>query len=226
MYVAVKLRNSKPLSNKKLEINLYGTLEDAEIKHNEWKAMVEEAQNLQLTSSQIGQVEPPGMDQTILTIERVTYISSPGLFWVQTASVAKQEIRLQEIIPQALRSCPPVSNVHDIKAGNLYLAPFKDESGETHFYRGRINQIRMDSVLVFFVDFGNTENVATKDLRVISANVIKDFSELVTIPGLALECCLAGIQPHTLRNAKGLYDDEVLRYFQNLVFGHVGGRIR
>jgi len=185
---------------------------------------VEEAENLQLTSKQISQVDPPDMGETSLSIERISHASSPGRFWVQTSSVAKQDIRLQEIIPQVLRLCPPVSNLHDMTVGNLYLAPFKDDGGETYFYRGRINAILGNSVLVFFIDFGNTDGVDMKDLRVISSNAIKDFPELTTIPGLALECRLACIQPNTL-SAKGLYSDKCLEAFQNLVNGHVGGRV-
>ena len=49
-----------------------------------------------------------------------------------------------------------------------------------------------------------------KDLRVITSEVIKEFSDLVTIPGLALECRLANIEPNKLRNSKGLWDQEVV----------------
>ena len=224
VYVAVKLRNSRPLG-KKLAINLYGSLELAEEKHKEWKKMVENAKDHQLSSPYLEQISPPGRDKNSLNIERITHVSSPSLFWVHTMESSQMELRVQEMITQVLRHCTQVSNKYDIKEGCLYLAPFKDEDGDTQFYRARVDKILNLSVMVFFVDFGNNEKVDLRDLRVLSAKIINDFPELVTIPCLALECCLASVKPNTLRNAKGLYDDLVIDTFREMINAHTGGKL-
>ena len=206
---------------------MYGSVEMAEAKHEEWKKAVEIAKKKQLQSTHIEQIPPPGKDVSHLNIERITHVSSPSMFWVQTTEVSHNVERLHTIIEHSLRNCPQVGSIYDVKVGNMFLAPFKDPSEkEIHFYRARVNAImEKEKVVVFFIDYGNVEIVDYRNLRVMSAGVVQEFSELVTIPGLAHECCLASVQPDRLRSSKGLWDDEVIKKFKNLLLGHVGGNI-
>ena len=210
---------------KKLSFNLYGTKEIAEAKHEEWKETVEKLQQKKLTCKEIEQVEPPGKEQDLLNIEKVTHISSPSMFWVQTAENKDKDERLLTIINQVLVQCPAVKK--DVKIGDLFLAPYREtKDDETQFYRGRVNSVDGEDARVFFIDFGNVEIVKLKNLREIPSSVVKSFPDLVTIPGLALECRLGGIQPNKLRNAKGLWDDEVIRLFKEYIFGHCGSNLK
>ena len=49
---------------------------------------------------------------------------------------------------------------------------------------------------------------------------------MVNIPGQALECRLAQLQPSSIRNSKGLWDEEVVARFTDLVTrGGAEGRL-
>ena len=209
-------------------MKLYGTVDIAKAKHKEWKEILKRLEEQKkLTSNEIGQVPPPGLDVTCLDIDKVTHISSPSMFWIQTRDRIQDDERLVEIIDQVLRSCVQVTDHKDVRVGNVYLAPYKEEEDEeTHYYRARVHHVTSTKLItVFFIDYGNMAQVDVKDLRVITSEVIKEFSDLVTIPGLALECRLANIEPNKLRNSKGLWDQEVVDHFKELVFSHAGGRI-
>ena len=78
---------------------------------------------------------------------------------------------------------------------------------------------------VFFMDHGNTEFVAIKRLMLIPADQIREFPELVTIPGQAVECSLSGLQPSKARTVKGLWDKEVVDRFKEIKESHVGREI-
>ena len=198
-------------------------MELAEEKHAEWQKVVKKAQDDRLTAMELGQVTPPGMEVTELEVQKVTHISSPSTFWVHTAESAAQDTRVGQIIYQVLSRCTEVP-WGQLREGQLFLAPYKDpEEEETNFYRAKVSRVfGTTSVSVFFVDYGNMEVVNIHNLRVISSDVIREFPDLVSIPGLALECCLGGVQPNQLRNGKGLWDDEVVRSFKDLVYSHVG----
>jgi len=227
VYVAVKLRTIGPM-NKKLRINLYGSVDYAEEKFEEWKKSVKLANDRVARSTDVEQISPPGMDVTDLNIETITHVSSPSMFWVQTSEVSEHDQRLNEIIQQSLRHCTAVQDASFIQVGQLYLAPYETEG----YYRARVNKIFQPTkdknyqVNVFFLDYGNLAMIDVKDLRVIPAQVMKDYSEILTIPGLAQECRLASITPNSLRSSKGLWDEEVVDYFNQLLNGHTGGRIK
>ena len=210
---------------RKLSFNLYGTKEIAEAKHEEWQETVQKLQQMKLTSKEVEQVQPPGKEQDVLNIEKVTHISSPSMFWVQTAENKDKDERLLTIINQVLVQCPAVKK--DVQIGDLFLAPYREsEDDETQFYRARVNTVEGGAARVFFMDFGNVEIVSLKNLREIPSSVVKNFPDLLTIPGLALECRLASIQPNKLRNSKGLWDDEVIRKFKEYIFGHCGSNLK
>ena len=60
---------------------------------------------------------------------------------------------------------PKVQHFNQISVHNVYLAPFNHQ-----YYRGRVDAIdfKQGSVTVFFIDFGNVEDVAIDELVVIT----------------------------------------------------------
>ena len=211
------------MSNNRLKLKLYSSVDLAKEKHAEWQKLVKKAQDDRLTATELGQVTPPGMDVTELEIVTVTHISSPSTFWVHKSESVVQDNRIGQIIHQVLSQCKEVPTGH-LREGQLFLAPYKDpEEEETNFYRAKVSRILgSTTVSVFFVDYGNIEVVSIHNLRVIPSNIVREFPDLVNIPGLALECCLAGVQPNQLRNGKGLWGDEVVKAFKELVDTHIG----
>ena len=64
------------------------------------------------------------------------------------------------------------------------------------------------------------------ELMIISSQLIRDHPDIVNIPGQALECRLAQLQPSSIRNSKGLWDEEVVARFTDLVTrGAAEGRL-
>ena len=60
---------------------------------------------------------------------------------------------------------PKVQHFNQVSVHNVYLAPFNYQ-----YYRGRVDAIdfKQGSVTVFFIDFGNVEDVAIDELVVIT----------------------------------------------------------
>ena len=58
-----------------------------------------------------------------------------------------------------------VQHFNQVSVHNVYLAPFNQ-----HFYRGRVDAVdfKQGSVTIFFIDFGNVEDVAIDELVVIT----------------------------------------------------------
>merc|ERR1719317_1886543 len=216
VYVAVKLAKQGPM--KRLNINLYGQ-ENAETKYREWQEAIKQTKASLLTTEAIDQVPPPSMNMTEMQLKLV-HISSPSMFWTHYGSeVDKQEDRLGEIIAKNLHRCEVIKSVKEVKCGNVYLAPYKEKTELHHtYYRARVNSIASaGTVAVFFIDYGNVDIVPIQDLRVITVDTIKEFPDIVKIPGLALECSLASIQPSKIRNSKGLWDEEVVESFKKIL---------
>ena len=151
---------------------------------------------------------------------KLVHISSPGMFWTHYGTdVDEKEDRLQQIIAHNLDRCEGVNDKKEVRCGNVYLAPYKDQADEYHmYYRARVNSITVNgTVNIFFIDYGNVVSVPMKSLRVISVDMIREFPEIVKIPGLALECTMASIQPSKIRNSKGLWDEEVVDRFKQML---------
>ena len=153
------------MSNSRLKLKLYSSVELAQEKHEEWQKVVKKAQDDRLTATELGQVTPPGMEVTELEILKVTHISSPSTFWVHTEESVAQDIRVGQIIYQVLSRCTEVPR-GQLREGQLFLAPYKDpEEEETNFYRAKVSRVfGTTSVSVFFVDYGNMEVVNVHNL--------------------------------------------------------------
>ena len=227
VYIATKLKHLG--RHRKNKIRIYDEKEAKAI-HEEWQATVKRVESDKtLSTNAIHQVQPPLPAEENLLIKKFSHISSPSMFWVHYGeeSLASLE-RIQSIIEQVLARCPAVKAGQTVRAGQVFLAPDTRGGGQySHYSRVRVTSSSSSngSVTAFFIDYGNSEFVAIKKLRLIPAILIRDFSELVTIPGQAVECCLSGLQPSKARTVKGLWDQEVVATFKQFVQSHVGREI-
>jgi hypothetical protein len=62
--------------------------------------------------------------------------------------------------------------------------------------RCMVESVRMNRATVFFLDYGNRDVVMLVEIRQIPPALQLD---LATIPALAMECSIAGIQPNQAR---------------------------
>ena len=225
VYIATKLKNIRRQGKNK--INIYD-VDEAKTLHEEWKETVKRVESDKtLSTKNINQVQPPLPAEENLGIKKFSHISSPSMFWVYTSeeSLASLE-RIQTIIAQVLPRCQAVKSGQSVEDGQVFLAPDSRGGGQySHYSRVRVSGSSNDSVTALFIDYGNSEFVAVKKLRLIPAVLIREFSDLVTIPGQAVECCLSGLQPSKARTAKGLWDGQVVASFKELVQSHVGREI-
>ncbi len=67
--------------------------------------------------------------------------------------------------------------------------------------RCRAESVRGDTAIVFFLDYGNRGLVRLVAVRQVPPALLTD---LASIPALAMECSLAGIQPNQARSQHSL----------------------
>ena len=222
----MKLRQQRGAGGKNA---IYYYSEDvAERKYNEWqKAINKNIASMELTTEMLEQVAPPDMATTELEIKPV-HISSPSVFWIQYGPRAEEvDGRLHEILASCHRSMIKVEEGTRVRRNELYIAPYRDQGEEeSFFYRARVDSVQGNTATVFFIDYGNMVTVDKSELLVISPRLMKEHPDLVRLPGLALECCVARLQPSRIRNSKGLWDGQAEKRFKQLLeVGEVEGRI-
>jgi len=125
--------------------------------------------------------------------------------------------RLQEILGRCYSSLQPVKGAQQVRRGGLYIAPFAEVGEEPCYYRARVNAIMGNKVTVFFIDYGNMETMEVQSLLVISRRLIEEHPDILRIPGLAMECRLAKLQPSRILNSKGLWDSKAVVKFKELM---------
>ena len=225
VYVSVKMRQ-RTGADKAPKMFVYQE-EVAEQKYNEWRTAVENNVGGDATHL-IKPVEGPGPEVKEIIFEEVTHVSSPNAFWLHCGDKVEENLdRLQEIISSVVNSLEAVESLQAVVKGGFYIAPFADEDDEEPcLYRARVTYVRGDLVTVFFIDYGNTVVLPFSELMIISSQLIRDHPDIVNIPGQALECRLAQLQPSSIRNSKGLWDEEVVARFTDLVTsGAAEGRL-
>ena len=138
--MAVKLQSQIGPRKKNLAIDLYGK-DIAEEKHKEWQEAIQKSTSGKMTTEAIDQVPPPDMNTTELKM-KLTYITSPSLFWTHYGpEVERKEERLQQIIANSLARCEGVKDMEEVMCGKVYLAPYKEDGEEYHsYYRARLAQ--------------------------------------------------------------------------------------
>ena len=225
VYVSVKMRQ-RTGANKAPKMFVYQE-EVADQKFKEWRSAVENSLGGDATQL-VQQAVGPGPDVKEIVFDEVTHISSPTAFWVHCGDKVEENLdRLQEILSSVVDSLEGVASPNDVVRGGFYIAPFADEEEEEPcLYRARVTCLRGDIATLFFIDYGNSTTLHFKELRIISPQLIQEHPDMVNIPGQALECRLAQLQPSSIRNSKGLWDEEVVARFTDLVTrGGAEGRL-
>ena len=114
-------------------------------------------------------------------------MASPASFYVQVAShvsaamQATLDLKMRlEINPQPVRC---------VCVGDFVASKFSEDCDEL-WYRARVDKIKGDKALVYFVDFGNFEETAKAGLMCLTE---EDYS----VPAGTLKCCLRGCEKST-----------------------------
>ncbi|ESP00578.1 hypothetical protein LOTGIDRAFT_157854 [Lottia gigantea] len=133
----------------------------------------------------------------------VIYAESPSRFFCQAM---KLDADLNVITQKLLQYDKVPENVNVLRnpmIGTLCAAKFK---GDDVWYRARITEIRGTSAHVFFVDFGNSEDVDFSELRALTP-------DLQNLPFYALECMLENVRP-----SDKVWSDQCREEFELLVY--------
>ncbi|XP_034554939.1 tudor domain-containing protein 6 [Notolabrus celidotus] len=113
----------------------------------------------------------------------IQHVSDPSEFWIQTQNYANELDEIMDRIHYLYKDSVN-TDVRNPTVG-LYCAS-KAEDGD--FYRAAVTEVGETKVKVFFVDYGNTEDVDRSNIRMLP-------DEFKKLPRLALKCTLAGIRP-------------------------------
>ena len=217
VYVSVKMRQRTGV-NKAPTMLVYQE-EVAEQKFNEWRSAVKNSLEGDVTQL-VQQAKGPGPDIKEIVFDGLDiHISSPSSFWVHYGDKVEENLdRLQEILSSVVDTLEAVASPSALVKGGFYIAPFADEGEEEPcLYRARVTCLRGDMATVFFIDYGNSITLQAEQLKMISPQLIQEHPDIMSIPGQALECRLAQVQPSSIRNSKGLWDEEVVGRFKDLV---------
>ncbi|XP_077521432.1 tudor domain containing 9 protein spindle E isoform X2 [Amblyomma americanum] len=163
-------------------------------------------------ASRIKTVPLPPTSQMTINIY-CTHVVDCGHFYAHYSDQKYQmeEQHMNEIINhnngQNLR---PLSGPPELEA--LVLAPYKGL-----YYRARVEVFNAKMAKVFFLDYGNTEDVSLTSLREIDPDVHADVS---VTPAQAIECKLAEVRPSAVTSGKGQWTRQAREVFTKLVTGH------
>ncbi|XP_062406192.1 tudor domain-containing 6 isoform X2 [Sardina pilchardus] len=115
----------------------------------------------------------------------VQYVESPSEFWVQTQKYADEFDQMMDALTDLY--CDPASADGFVRnpAIGLYCAALSKDGS---YYRANVCEVNGKQLLVYFVDYGNTEIVDSQSIRNLP-------SKYQMLPPLALKCALAGIKP-------------------------------
>ena len=151
---------------------------------------------------------PPSLATTEIPLTPV-HVLSPSCFYILYGDPGELET--------SLASCGPtlkkITKMREVVRGETYL--MADE--EARFNRVRVEFIASGQATVFLMDFGILTKVDASELLVISEEAVAKFPSLLNIPGLALHCRIAGIQPKKTKSCRGLWNSEVVARFQDLL---------
>ena len=154
----------------------------------------------------LAQRQLPDIQCQYLTIH-VSTVVDVNHFWAQYVDrETSDQMKLINAYLSRPLTCLPSSS---IEIGMICAAPFhlsttqlknssdpsgtQSENQRTEYYRARVNH-RLDNVTVevFFIDWGNTEQVPIDQLRLLD-------SALLRLPPMAFECQLWSIRPNVAR---------------------------
>ncbi|XP_014243012.1 maternal protein tudor isoform X2 [Cimex lectularius] len=152
--------------------------------HFEGQNIKELLVNLNSPLEYTNQFPPRGREMSVV----VSYVDSPTQFFVQYSS----EISVLGQILESMRlygpTQPRLQNLDSINIGSPVACLF---SQDNLWYRGLVIGVDSDKINVFFVDYGNRDNVSVNQLCNISRSLVKKWRSQ------AVECCLSGFENAT-----------------------------
>ncbi|XP_053610279.1 tudor and KH domain-containing protein homolog isoform X2 [Plodia interpunctella] len=148
----------------------------------------------------------------------VSAVSSPSRFWVQF--VGRQVAQLDDLVANMTDYYNNKENraahaLSSVSVGQLVAAVFRHDG---RWYRARVHDIRPNEfdatqqvADVFFVDYGDSEYVATHELCELKA-------DLLGLRFQAMECFLAGVQPTSEQatSPAGRWSPQAVERFEDL----------
>ncbi|GAB6033485.1 hypothetical protein CHUAL_013370 [Chamberlinius hualienensis] len=130
----------------------------------------------------------------------VSYVTSPTDFWIQTVNDQLKLVELLSDLDLYSRSADLV-NPENLEIGSVVLALYH---ADECWYRAEVIQKISDTTVnVFFVDYGNSDNVDIQDLRILS-------EEFERIPVMSFHCSL-----YTIEEPKDGWSVEVMDFFKS-----------
>nr|XP_009685328.1 PREDICTED: tudor domain-containing protein 15-like [Struthio camelus australis] len=112
----------------------------------------------------------------------VVYVINPSNFWIQTNDYQNEFHALMKNIAEVYNRCGTHERVlKNPEPGLLCCARY---SKDMRYYRGVVTEVLCVNVIVYFLDFGNTDTVPCCDVKTL----LPEFSDL---PALAMCCALA-----------------------------------
>ncbi|XP_033738269.1 uncharacterized protein LOC117325879 [Pecten maximus] len=131
-----------------------------------------------------------------------SYVHSPSMLYLQLAS---QETNLNDLSTklQAAYSANVCDiSVEDLKKGYLCCTMYVEDN---LWYRAEVEEVCGDKCHVLFVDYGNSEEVETSSLKVLTP-------EFMTQPAMGFRCALEGVVP-----IKEKWSEEANSHLESLV---------
>ncbi|KAM4771220.1 tudor domain-containing protein 15 [Rhinophrynus dorsalis] len=126
------------------------------------------------------------MDIDSVHVAYTEYVLDPSNFWIRTDEFQDEFSAMMEKISELYSSCGPKEKVvEDPQPGMLCCALYEKDG---HYYRAVVTEVLNLKVTVYFLDFGNTENVPFYNVKIL----LPQFSVL---PALAMCCSLAYAYP-------------------------------
>ncbi|CAK1555918.1 unnamed protein product [Leptosia nina] len=137
----------------------------------------------------------------------VAAVSSPSRFWVQF--VGPQVNQLDDLVAQMTAYYSNKDNrdahaLNSVSVGQVVAAVFRHDG---RWYRARVDDIRANEfdatqqvADVFYLDYGDSEYVATHELCELRADLLR-------LRFQAMECFLAGVKPVTIENEEPKSDE-------------------
>lgn len=115
----------------------------------------------------------------------VTFAVDPGEFWCYSHTGGTALVPVMEALKAHCES-PSAQRLKQVQAGALCGARY---SADGEWYRGRVERVAgSGTASVYFLDYGNSDDVAVSDLRAMSA-------QLVSLPAQAVKCSLKDVHP-------------------------------
>lgn len=152
----------------------------------------------------------------------ISNVIDTGHFWCQNIDRYTQDI-LQKINLSINRT--PLKNV-DPKTLNIDKVYVAKYSVDKQYYRVKIQtMLSKDKAQVLFIDYGNIEAVAKKDLCYLPQQKSDDDKQsdlgVLQVSPLAFECVLCEIQPSKVLNPRGIWSEHVNQNFNKQTEGKI-----